>query len=987
MKRISLILLTILMLGGTFASAQDMFVSSDGAIIMTVPPGWSIMETAPGSLFAIADDGTQVAITYGAAIDDQLDDVMRAVLDSEEAIPDDDAAVLAAFSLAEAAGIEPVITGETLRGREVLRYIDLNDDGAYDAYYVTNTSFTGTIQFAVYGASEPVLPMLALLDAIEPPAPVTFDCASVTLDRDSAAPGAVMQVENVPVGLDDFYVQVSAPDVAEAAPVPVVATDEEAVMLSPLYPDMRLEGGAVMLQLVHNGTICQEIGFDVQAIPEAPGELERFINAAQELVDASVAYLDVSHDDLFLTPVPEALIPLAEAQFLISHPENPGSLDTLAEFAEPDELRLLEALLAHDGYVASLQARAALVRSHTPTAHQGGVQLISTYANEPIPQRVTPFNAARGVTINTAQDLSYYMRYQAAFDQLHQDISDTVDTITLANSSVGVATAFGSRLGAIGTTAASRAGIVGAAVSVAGLTGGTLIDLYRHMLPSEFTMVYTTVEMPRIRNEDDGETYQVRDMLVSVRSQEWRLTKTIADTVITGLGAAGAVRSAVNASSEVAEATGRLSTYLDNGSDAVTGVDYVSTVCGVMAPDCDSDRVSVGPYTWNNISLQVGENDGLFVDFDVLDDLTGPEPSIRITPRISYEAIDNGLTVVRARPRPEAFGDRTMPERLYITVDPISIRTTAPRYADPGDVVCAESIVRNAHDDTLEWRVVDMNGNILLQERAEGLSPHEICFEIPEITDPAFTTNDLRRCLRTERDAYIFVAESQTRTGARAFNFDTKPRRGTASVIATTEEDICEGLWEVRALEEAGDMCSISPPLPTGATSDLTPQRILQDLIVSGALDSLLSIEVLDRGQSILVTDMIGGDEQIMTRVNAPTTTRDIGVEIVLEDGPDVDGIATELVPQGDGEYKVVRAPVDSTVWVDGYEYRTQYNIPVPNGRQIEPMVISFMFINPEVALANLTWHIQMDVPIMQTTHTANCEVDILYRAELIQAD
>lgn len=984
MKRLTLILIVGLLVGALMpASGQDLFVSSDGAIIMSVPPGWSVMETGPQTLFAIADDGAQLNAVYGAALNEQLADDFRQMLAMGEANGSEplETTSLVAFGMADAAGIEPVVTSETLRDRDVLRYIDLAEDGSFDAYYVTHTAFTGPIHIAVYGSGEPVLHFLALLDAIDPPPPVAFDCASVTLSQTSAGPGAVLDVSNVPIGLDDFYMQAVAADVEDFVPLPVVVTEDEAVMMSPLYPDFRLDGGPVTIQLVQDGAVCHEIAFEVLPLPDAPGELARFIAAAQDLIDASAAFLGVTRADLLTPPVPDALIPLAEAQFFISHPQNPDALDTLAATISAEELRLVEALLGHDGVVPALEARAAFVRNHTVDASAGTFQFVT---DEPLPARVTPFNASTGITITTAQDLSYYMRYQYAFDELRADIDAAIEFVSFSNASIGLGTVALGHGNAISPATSARIGLAGAVISVATLTGDTLIDLYRHLLPSEFTMVYTTLEMPRIRHEDDPSRYRVRDMLVSVRSKEWVLTKTLFDAALTGLGAAGAVRGIKNIGVEAA--TGRLATYLDRGGDAIAVVDYISNACDAFyLADCETPHITVGPYEWHNISLQVGDNDGLFVEFEVVEGLTGPEPSVQVIPRVYYEPINDGLTVLRAGPNREAFGQQTMGERLHILVDPILVRVDLPRYAEPGEMVCANGEVWNAQDQTTEWWVLDRDGNTLDWGITLGTSPHVFCFDVPE-TDPSQVTtrDDLRTCTRTERTAYIVVAEAITGTGARIYNYHEKPRRATASVWVQEEDDICDGLWYVEALADQGDVCRMTPTPP--GPMPFSPQRIFADLIAAGELDSLVRIESQDQGARLLITDPATGEQLVVPRVSERTTTRDLGVVIV----PDVraDGIISELVPEGDGIYRVVTAPIDSTVWADGHHYRYRQRLPVPPpAREIHPMTIDIMFVTPEIAMINHTWRMEMTFSADGTTYHADCILDILYRAQVLERD
>ncbi|TVR21438.1 MAG: hypothetical protein EA396_08080 [Anaerolineaceae bacterium] len=976
-----------------------MFVSSDGAIMMDVPDGWMILESGEQTIIALGDDGTQVIMTYGEALSATIEAGMETFIAEGVTINDDEALTFAAFALAEAADIPPFVTRHTIRERDFARYVDVQADYD-DYYYVTHTDATGLIQFALYGSVYPLADMLTLLYAFAPPPTVELaDCTALTFSSDSAQPGAVVQIENLPVGLDDFHVQARSEHYEEAAPAPVFATAEGAVMIAPLYPDFRIEGGAVTLEIVYNGAVCHSLPFEILAVPPAPGELDRFIAAAQDMIDATGDFLGVGAIDPTDADLPEWLLPVAEVQFLISHRDNPESLDTLEATLEPDELAVIEAFLAHDGYVALMESRAAFIRQQPPltanTPESTSVAAFQMVAHEmQSAQTPRPVDVFDRVNIPDGETLSEYMTLQGTMSRINDFTEAPLEVLGLINASTGAGGALAQRLNLVSrdNQFLGRAGKIGLAFSIVSISGSAVVDLYRYLLPSEFTLVYGTLTMPTM-NEDDGTRHAVRDVRVHVRSQQWTLTKLMVDVSLT---IASSVRAATDAllgpgavvAGETREIlSGTLSPYLDGAGDALAMGDFISALCGAFAADCDSDIVSAGPYEWRNISLNVEENEGEFIEFGLVPGLIA-EPSIQTDDPIYYEAIDDGLSVVYVRPDPESFGGNSLTEWINVHVRPIAVSVRAPRYAEVGEMVCANASVANAHDISLEWRVLNRDGAEI--ERGYTGSdeyPPIYCFTVPE-TDESLVSgfDDYERCLRTERTAYILVAEAITDSGARQHNALQKPRRGTTSVWVADEDDICEGLWRTIALQELGDMCSSNPPI--NAPFVVNVSQMFQDMIEAGELDSVVQIDLLDQGERLLFTDPATGDQGIFNRISERTTTRDIGVHIIIDDPPASDGTISELIEVADGHYEIITAPPDSTVWADGHHYRYEVVFPIaPPLRQIQPMRVDMMFTSPESAILNHTWHVEAFIEAAGTTYHIECIMNILYVAELIQSN
>lgn len=133
------------------------------------------------------------------------------------------------------------------------------------------------------------------------------------------------------------------------------------MLVTPVHPSTDPAGGAVEIWITDGTVTCAPFDFTISALAPAPGELAEVVDLLQQLIDAQAAALEADRATLLETPpqdLPPALIPLAVVQSALSDPNNPASLEAIAngtaDLDEDPRLDLLESLIATTGLKAAL---------------------------------------------------------------------------------------------------------------------------------------------------------------------------------------------------------------------------------------------------------------------------------------------------------------------------------------------------------------------------------------------------------------------------------------------------------------------------------------------------------------------------------------------------------------------------------------------------------------------------------------------------------
>jgi len=341
MKRIiTIILLTLVLCIPLQSQGESVFVSSDALIIMTVPTGWSVSETAPQTVNAVSDSSVIATIQYGDALElpvtENYDATRGAItiLSEAELQERDEGNIPFETQLAilpELINEEAILVQETVRQEAIYQLVPLAISADAPPEQINNTFYvdsdiTGITRFTISGSDIPIVEMLELYYAYDPPMPVPFDCSTITIAESESVPGAIVEMNNVPPGLDSFEMYTIIPGFDTPQGMYAYARGESAYFLAPIYPDLRLDGGPATIQIVNNGEICKEFEFTIAPISPVEGEAQRYAEAIQNHINVTLDFFDVPSEILYEQEIPEFLIPLATAQYWVDHPDNPESL-------------------------------------------------------------------------------------------------------------------------------------------------------------------------------------------------------------------------------------------------------------------------------------------------------------------------------------------------------------------------------------------------------------------------------------------------------------------------------------------------------------------------------------------------------------------------------------------------------------------------------------------------------------------------------------
>ncbi len=229
---------------------------------------------------------------------------------------------------------------------------DVRLSGVADNCYVEGASTTTLTVSASRGAQTSISVRCTLDFGDGLP---TAACEGVSLAAPSGVPGDRIEVRGT-AGLGSPIVgQVRAADDAERAFALIDSLDSGGIgMVTPLHPNVTLQGGPVWIRVTDGAVGCPPVPFTVAALPAAEGELAAIVELLTGVLRAQMAVLETTPEELAQVPleeVPQPLLPLAVMQRVLDHPDNPSSLQAMAngDGTAAGTLAAVEALLARTG--------------------------------------------------------------------------------------------------------------------------------------------------------------------------------------------------------------------------------------------------------------------------------------------------------------------------------------------------------------------------------------------------------------------------------------------------------------------------------------------------------------------------------------------------------------------------------------------------------------------------------------------------------------
>jgi hypothetical protein len=267
----------------------------------------------------------------------------------------------------------------------------------------------------------------------------TVACDALLLQASSALPLAPVAAGGVPSGLT---APLGARVLSNDGSVEGVAWFEDdgqggLVFVTPLHPSGAVEGGPVWIRATDGSAACPPQSLTIEALPAAPGEVDRVLDALQSVLRSQTAVLQTTPEALqamAIEDVQRVLLPLWTVQWVLDHPGNPNSLRPLADgtTGEVIPMELLEALLARIGFLDALNgSTSALYRSDS------GPQVAMVEASDCTPEAIGGDGPKLAACLGAATEISNTVG--AMSESIGRRIEQALPFWELTNLNAGVA--------------------------------------------------------------------------------------------------------------------------------------------------------------------------------------------------------------------------------------------------------------------------------------------------------------------------------------------------------------------------------------------------------------------------------------------------------------------------------------------------------------------------------------------------------------------
>lgn len=576
------------------------------------------------------------------------------------------------------------------------------------------------------------------------PDPQSAVCDWIGLSQASAMPADSVEVGAVP---DSFaapvWVEVRVPEDTTTG-YTWVEPGEGGVsfMPAPVHPLGDPEGGAVELTVTDGTHACPTVDFEIDALPEAPGTFAAVVDSLVATIAVQAELLGTTAETLAAASMDTLgadRYPVAIAQRVISHPDNPNSMTAIAAgtseaFGEAD-LTITDRLLARTGFLASVSAHLAYLRGvaasvPSPSADAGAVATSAPV----LAQSDNPADYDCS-DITTAFELDLCME-------------EARSAASVLDGATGkVANDMGKALGVAGLVPHGGVQMATAGLGAALWAAQIYYEGRANTLPSELAELTFDLTKEEFLEDEEG-SGQWQNAMLTATSNGWELDKAILEGII-----------------QVAGMSSTFKGFLD-GEAAELGMkeilEYIRDELVSEAIDAATqgeDVLRIPPETFGPIPI----DDAEWSESEV--DALGV---LALTDRMTYEPRKSGTGYVIVQNVEGTFADQTRRTERPVEVRriQIAIQPTSEQ-ADPGQVFAFDATVENAaHPDALE---VSASQGEIINVTYEGDGLHTIEYAAPE-TD----------------DFHDFITARHTaNTGARAYS--DEPRLAQADIYSKAE--------------------------------------------------------------------------------------------------------------------------------------------------------------------------------------------------------
>lgn len=472
--------------------------------------------------------------------------------------------------------------------------------------------------------------------------------------------------------------------------------DGTAHLVVPVHPSGSPDAGDVELRFNDGTFACPAVAFSIEALPPAPGEFTALVDVMQEVLDQQAAALGTTAEALRssdIVDLPITAWPLAIAQSVLDHPDNPNSLRALAQGSAPwaagSDLAMADRLYARTGI------RAALAGSLSGPAPSAGAPASPLAAVSSALECVTG-----SVTDAPALDFCMRQASSAAF--------------RIDGASGEVLGKLGFAAGAAGLVPLPPVKLASAGAGLAIWTLQSYREGVANLLPSDFVELRFTAA-PLEFLEDEAGPGEWFDAEVVATSRGWKMDRLILDAVFQAVGARGAYDAWLERFMDpnlVADLVGLLQTQaVQQAIDSTEGSDFAEWPPELFGP------VDVGDPNWATAFVNGA--------------------AIELTSETTYEPVAVGVATLDVRIRNEGgqFGGKSIASndpaeirvlQLDLDISPVEVTV------EPGDPVeFIVTVTNSAHPEMVE--VQANHGEAIIVHLGEDR--HQIAYAAPSASN------------------------------------------------------------------------------------------------------------------------------------------------------------------------------------------------------------------------------------------------------------
>ncbi|MEA5552568.1 VWD domain-containing protein [Anabaena cylindrica UHCC 0172] len=189
-------------------------------------------------------------------------------------------------------------------------------------------------------------------------------CVSPVMTTNNVEPGKQVIIKGIPQNFVKLSVAFQAEGSEQISPsIATRLSNDDVSVFVPLHPSRGALGGNTTIFIFSNNNVCPKVNFTIAALTPSPGTTKSLFLKQQQILDKIAGIFGISRNDLINAKnLPQELIPLAAAQFVLDHPRNPNSFKAILSGTSPllkgqsPDVSILDGIIANSNMISYLDS-------------------------------------------------------------------------------------------------------------------------------------------------------------------------------------------------------------------------------------------------------------------------------------------------------------------------------------------------------------------------------------------------------------------------------------------------------------------------------------------------------------------------------------------------------------------------------------------------------------------------------------------------------